>query len=264
MDDYLSINKQLWNAKTAVHLESEFYHLEDFLNGKSSLIGPEIDLLGDVKNKDILHLQCHFGQDSLSLARLGANVVGLDLSDEAIKAARALNTQLKLNAEFVCADVYSAPKQISKKFDIVFTTYGTIGWLPDLDKWAQVISHSLKEGGQLVFVDFHPMVWMYDYDFKKVDYSYFNLGPIIEENEGTYANREAKIKLQEIGWNHNLSEVLTALMHAGLTIRAFQEYDYSPYPCFNHLNKIAENKYQVKGMETKLPMLYSIVAQKLN
>ena len=264
MENYLSINKKLWNEKTAYHLNSDFYQLEEFIKGKSSLIGPELKMLSDIKNKTLLHLQCHFGQDTLSLARLGAKATGLDFSESAIKEAKALNKSLDLDAEFVCCDLYSARKHISKLFDIVFTSYGTIGWLPDLDKWAEVICESMEDGAEFIMVDFHPQIWMYDSHFDKIIYSYFNREPIIEENKGTYADKKAPIQLKEIGWNHPLSDIIQSLINAGLTIKDFQEYDYSSYACFNNLVELSENKYQIKGKEGKIPMMYSLVAQKLN
>ncbi|HKK38655.1 MAG TPA: class I SAM-dependent methyltransferase, partial [Cryomorphaceae bacterium] len=154
--DYQQINRQSWNDRVDSHLKSEFYDVEGFLKGQASLKEIELPLLGDVNGKSILHLQCHFGQDTLSLQRMGANCVGVDLSDKAIEAAQNLNEELGLNARFVACDVYEAPKHIDEKFDVVFTSYGTIGWLPDLDRWAEVIAHFLKPGGKLVFVEFHP------------------------------------------------------------------------------------------------------------
>ena len=144
LPDYLEINKQTWNNKTEVHIDSEFYDNENFLKGKSSLNAIELKLLGDFSNKKILHLQCHFGQDSLSLARLGAKVTGVDLSDQAIEKAKEFNEKLNLDAQFICCDVYDLPNHLDEKFDIVFTSYGTIGWLPDLTKWANLVSKFLK------------------------------------------------------------------------------------------------------------------------
>jgi 2-polyprenyl-3-methyl-5-hydroxy-6-metoxy-1,4-benzoquinol methylase len=186
-EDYLKINKELWDKKTPIHIKSDFYEMEDFLAGKNSLKPIELALLGDVKGKSILHLQCHFGQDTLSLARMGAKVVGLDISETSIAKANQLNDQLGLDAEFVCCDVYSAIEHISQKFDIVFTSYGTIGWLPDMDKWADIVSHFMKPDGKFIFAELHPVVWMFDETFENIMFSYFNNGPIIETSTGTYA-----------------------------------------------------------------------------
>ena len=235
LPDYIKINKQTWNNKTDIHIDSDFYDVRSFLAGKSTLNQIELALLGNLSNIKILHLQCHFGQDSLSLSRMGAKVVGVDFSDKAIEKAKAFNTKLGLDAVFICCDVYETPTHLDEQFDIVFTSYGTIGWLPDLDKWAQVISHFLKPNGTFIMADFHPVVWMYDNDFKEVFYSYFNIEPIIEEELGTYANKEASISNQTIGWNHPISEIVNALIGNGLQINCFNEYDYSPYNCLNEM-----------------------------
>ncbi|RYE50500.1 MAG: class I SAM-dependent methyltransferase [Sphingobacteriales bacterium] len=164
---YISVNKQSWNNRTASHLKSEFYNVEGFLAGKSSLNSIELDLLGDVSGKSILHLQCHFGQDTISLARLGAKVTGVDLSDKAIDAARDLAEKCGFAVNFICCDVYDLPDNLNEQFDMVFTSYGVIGWLPDLDKWAKIISRFMKPGGSLIFAEFHPVLWMFDNNFKE-------------------------------------------------------------------------------------------------
>lgn len=260
--DYISINKATWNNKTDVHIASEFYDVEGFLKGKSTLNDIELSLLGDVTGKKILHLQCHFGQDTLSLARMGAKVTGLDLSDKAIERAREFAQKLNLDASFVCCDIYEAPNFINEKFDLIFTSYGTIGWLPDLGKWANVISHFLKPNGKFIMADFHPVVWMYDNDFKEVFYSYFNIEPIIEEETGTYADTEAELHSKTVGWNHPISEILNSLLKSGLELNQFNEYDYSPYNCFNQTEEFEKGKFRIKHFENKIPMVYSILATK--
>lgn len=259
-ENYKESNRDSWNQRVEPHLKSDLYDLEGFKKGNTSLNTIELELLGDVTGKSILHLQCHFGQDSLSLARMGANVVGVDLSDKAIDTAQQLNSELGLNAEFVCCDVYDSPNHINQQFDIVFTTYGTIGWLPDMDKWAGVIAHFLKPGGKLVFVEFHPVVWMFDDDFNAVAYNYFNADTIVETSEGTYADRSAPIKTETVSWNHNLAEVMTALINKGLRIELFKEYDYSPYNVFRDTEQVGERQYRLKKMGNKLPMVYAIQA----
>lgn len=262
LPDYININKETWNKKTAIHIASDFYNNEAFLNGKSSLNSFEIDLLGDVSQKKILHLQCHFGQDTLSLARLGAKVTGIDFSDQAIEKAKEYSKQLDLDATFICCDVYDTPNYLDEKFDIVFTSYGTIGWLPDMDKWAAVVSHFLKPEGKFVFVDFHPVVWMFDNDFKEVFYNYFKSEPIIEEETGTYADKKASLIQKTISWNHSISEVVNALIENGLTIHSLNEYDYSPYNCFNGMEEFETGKFRIKIFENKVPLVYSIKASK--
>ena len=260
--NYLDINKASWNRRTEFHMASEFYDVKGFVEGKNSLKEIELLLLGEVKNKSILHLQCHFGQDTLSLARMGAKVTGIDLSDKAIEEANALAKKINTQARFICCDLYSIPDHVNEQFDIVFTSYGTIGWLPDLDKWAKIIHRCLKPNGKFVFVEFHPVVWMFDDDFKKVAYNYFNTGPIIEKESGTYADRNAAINQEYIGWNHPTSEVLTSLLNNGLTLSSFKEYDYSPYNCFKEMVEIAPSKFQIPHMGKRLPMVFSLEAIK--
>lgn len=261
-ENYISINKDNWNQRIETHLSSEFYDHENFKKGKSSLNDIELKLLEDLKGKKVLHLQCHFGQDTISLSRLGASTVGVDLSDEAIKVANNLAQELQADARFLCSDVYDLPNHLDEKFDVVFTSYGTIGWLPDMQKWAALISQFLKPGGRLYFVEFHPVVWMFDYDFKHVAYNYFNEEAIVEKQEGTYADSEAEIEASAVSWNHPISDVVNNLIEAGMEIEILNEYDYSPYDCFKHTIKISERKYRIEHMGNKLPMVYAIKALK--
>ena len=260
--NYIEINKRLWNQKTDIHFDSEFYDVDSFIKGKDSLNPIELGLLGDIKDKKVLHLQCHFGQDTISLARMGAKATGVDLSDKAIEKAGDLAAKCEADASFVCCDIYDLPNHLNEQFDIVFTSYGTIGWLPDVDKWAEVISTFLKPGGRLVFVEFHPFVWMYDDDFQKIHYNYFNTGPILEEESGTYADRDASIQQDYVMWNHSISEVVKSLLNNGLTISAMDEYDYSPYNCFNHTVEFEAGKFRIQHLGDKIPMVYAIEAKK--
>lgn len=258
--DYIEINKAAWNIKTAAHVHSEFYKQEAFLAGQNTLQSIELNLLGDVKGKSILHLQCHFGQDTLSLARMGATTVGVDFSEKAIQVAKDANETLGLNSQFVCCNIYDLPQHLKGQFDVVFTSYGTIGWLEDIKGWASIIRTFLKPGGQFVFVEFHPAVWMFSNDFSYVQYSYFHDQPIVEDNEGSYADREANITYQTVGFNHSLSEVIQALLKEGLQIHDFQEYNYSPYNCFPDMEQLDVNQFNLKRFGNKLPMVYSVVA----
>ncbi len=269
---YFDANKASWNKRTAVHKDSAFYDLESFKKGKSSLNKIELEEVGDVKGKTLLHLQCHFGMDTMSWAREGAVATGVDLSDEAINVAREINEELKLNAKFICSNIYDlsdsfkVPQSIGgfseAGFDIVFTSYGTIGWLPDLDKWAEIVAYFLNPGGIFYIVDFHPALWMMDENFEKVKYNYFNTEVITEEISGTYTDRDAPIKSIEHGWNHPFSEIFNSLIKHGLQIIQFNEFPYSPYNCFSNLEQGADNMWRVKGMDEKMPMMYSIKASK--
>lgn len=261
-ENYIALNRASWNKKTETHLKSEFYGLESFLKGKSSLHTIELNLLDDVRGKSILHLQCHFGQDSISLSRLGAKVTGVDLSDKAIENARQIAVQAHADTAFICCDIYDLPNHLHKQFDLVFTSYGTIGWLPDLNKWAAVISRFLKPGGQFVFVEFHPVVWMFDDNFKKIEYRYFNSGPIVETKSGTYADRTAELTVSDVSWNHSISEVINSLLKNDLEIKHFEEFDYSPYNCFYNTVEAAPQQYRITHLGDKIPMVYSLTAVK--
>lgn len=258
MDNYIDINKSAWNIKTDIHIKSDFYNNQSFLNGQNTLKQIELAILGDIKGLSILHLQCHFGQDSISLARMGASVTGIDLSDNAITKAKDFAKQADVDAEFIACNIYDLPQYLNKQYDIVFTSYGTIGWLPDLNKWAGIVSRFLKQNGRFIFVEFHPYVWMLDDNFKEIVYSYFNVESIVETVNGTYADRSADISYQTISWNHSTSEVLNSLISNGIEIESFNEYDFSPYPCFNNLIKIDHDKYQVEHLQGKIPMVFSI------
>lgn len=259
-DNYIELNRQSWNNRTETHLKSEFYDLNSFLKGKSSLNEIELNLLGDIKGKTILHLQCHFGQDTISLSRLGAKVTGVDLSDKAIESAKQIAKHTESNAKFICCDIYDLTNHLTEKFDIVFTSYGTIGWLPDLDKWANVVSTFLKPRGKFVFVEFHPVVWMFDDNFDKIGYRYFNSGAIIETKNGTYADKAADLTVSDVSWNHSISEVLNSLIKNGLEIKSLDEFDYSPYNCFNKTIEFEPGKYRIEHLDNKIPMIYSITA----
>lgn len=258
-DKLLAANKAVWNKRTDAHLASEFYDVQNFKNGKSSLNAFEIELLGNVEGKSLLHLQCHFGQDTLSLARMGAAATGVDFTDTAIAAAKELNDELGLDAKFVCCNVYDTRRHISEQFDFVFTSYGTIGWLPELKPWAQVVSESLKPGGMFVMVEFHPYVWMLDEEFKTIKYAYFNEEVIESISTSSYAAKEQLHEpMKEFGWNHPLSDVFSALTEAGLAMEVFREYNGSPYNCFANMEQHADGLYRFTNWGTKIPLVYGI------
>jgi len=262
MENYLEINKNSWNAKVEPHLKSDFYFVNEFLEGRTSLNSIELELLGDVKGKKILHLQCHFGQDSISLSRMGAKVTGIDLSDKAIDAAKDLAQKLNTDTEFICTDLYNLPNVLHQKYDIVFTSYGTIGWLPDLDKWAKIINLFLKPEGKFIMAEFHPVVWMFDDDFEGIKYNYFNEKPIAETYEGTYADQNADLIQDYVMWNHSLAEVIDHLLQNNIQIEKFMEFDWSPYPCFKHVDEFEKGKWGIPQFGNKIPLVYAIKAEK--
>jgi SAM-dependent methyltransferase len=175
-----------------------------------------------------------------------------------------LALKTKIDAKFICCDLYDLPNHLKEEFDIIYTSYGTIGWLPDIKKWGQIVSGFLKPGGRLIFVEFHPVVWMFDNEFSKVEYNYFNSGPIVETETGTYANRDANLTLKYVMWNHGIGEVFLSLVNNGLEVISLEEYDYSPYNCFKFTVETEPGKYRIKHLGNKLPMVYSIEARKKN
>ena len=266
MDDntnYFETNKATWNKKVAVHAQSEMYNMKAFKQGETSLMHYELKALQNVKDKSLLHLQCHFGQDTMSWTRLGAKCVGVDISDKAIDLAKSLNKELQLDAEFVCCNVLDTSKYISETFDIVFTSYGTIGWLPDLKPWAKMIAERLKPGGVFYMVEFHPIAWMFDYNNGEaaMKYHYSQAEVIYEEYEGTYANQSSKMVSKEYGWNHGLSDIVNALIEAGLQIDYLNEHDESPYDVFPDLIKTESGFYKMKNQ--LFPMIFEIKATKV-
>ncbi len=260
---WFAANRALWAARTAAHLPSDFYDVAGFRAGAESLREIELAEVGAVAGRSLLHLQCHFGQDTLAWARRGARVTGLDFSAEAIAAARALATDMGLAATFVEADVYEAPAAVQgAQYDVVYTSYGVLGWLPDLTRWATAAAACVAPGGVLYLAEFHPVVWMFDNDFKEVRYPYLG-GAIIEEVEtGSYAAPDAPIENPSYTWNHGLGEVVSALLAAGLQIEWLHEFDYSPWNCLNGMVEVAPGRFQVSGLEGKLPLVYSIRARK--
>jgi len=261
---YFDVNKETWNKKVSIHAESEFYDVESFKNGETSLNSYELEELGEVEGKSLLHLQCHFGQDTLSWSRLGAKCTGIDLSNEGINEAQRLNKELGLDAKFVESNLYEVPDKVEGQFDIVFTSYGVVGWLPDLKTWGEIIANKLKKGGVFYMIEFHPIVWMFDFlqTPPKLTYPYLQSEVTYEEYQGTYTNSDANITSKEYGWNHGLGEVISALTSAGLEIEFLHEFEKSPYNSFPDMDKTEDGMYVLKEEQRMIPLLYSIRATK--
>lgn len=259
---YFETNKHTWNTKAAVHAKSNFYDIKSFVAGNSSLNIYELDALKNVQGKTLLHLQCHFGQDTLSWSRLGAKCTGVDISENAVLLGQKLNEDLNLNARFICCNVLDTSQFIDEQYDIVFTSYGTIGWLPDLNPWAKVIFERLKSGGVFYIVDFHPIAWMFDYSNgnKKMKYGYNQKEAIYDEYEGTYADESSKIISKEYGWNHGLGEIATALTDAGLHLEYLKEHDASPYNIFPGLIKQKNGLYATE--DRLFPLIFELKVTK--
>ncbi|WNJ18866.1 class I SAM-dependent methyltransferase [Pontibacter sp. G13] len=262
LDLKFAANQEMWNQKTGVHLDSDFYELEAFKQGDTSLRSVELEEVGEVSGKSLLHLQCHFGMDSLSWVRQGAEVTAMDFSSEAIKEARNLSKELELPATFIESNLYDLPSNLQGEFDVVFTSYGVLGWLPDMDRWAEVAAQYVKPGGFLYLIEFHPVIWMHDEEVNHIEYDYFNTSVIEEITEGTYADREAALKHKSYSWNHSISEVVGALIRQGLQISQLNEFPFSTWDCFPNLKEIGHRKYVFKHLEGKIPYMYSLKAHK--
>jgi len=254
--DYIKINKQAWDKRTTVHVDSTFYDVDAFKKGKTSLNLLELEQVGNVKGKKLLHLQCHFGQDTLSWAREGATVTGVDLSSQAIEQAEQLKQSLGLKAEFIAKDIYQFGRENTDSFDVVFTSYGVLCWLPDLTDWAKTIASALKQGGEFHLVEFHSFNDLID------GYSYFPQAEPDVEKEGTYTENCDGEKSTTVTWAHSLSEVINALIQAGLNIEYFKEYAYSPYNCIEGMEYVSGQGYQMLHKGQQIPLLYSIKASK--
>lgn len=259
----IEANRQLWDAWTDINARSAFYDLEGFRTGRSSLQAIEIEEIGAVAGKSLLHLQCHFGLDTLSWARLGAKVTGVDLSPKAIELARSLAAELSLEARFICADVLALREVIDERFDIVFTSYGVLDWLPSLTAWAQVIAALLKPGGVFYIVEFHPLLSTLD-DVGVARCDYFRDGQAVEvEERGSYADPEADYKGSSHTFVHTLGEIVSALTQAGLRLEFLHEFPFSPYDCFPFTELVEPGKAALRGHPAgTLPLLFSLRASR--
>lgn len=256
---YFETNKNSWNERTKKHVDSKFYDVNGFKSGANPLNKIEMNLIGPVSGKSLLHLQCHFGLDTLSWERLGATVVGIDISDEAIAKAKALTSELNMKADFVCCNVLETRNFVSDEFDIVFTSYGTVTWLPDLTPWAEVVNKSLKSGGKFVIVEFHPMMWSLDDNFEKLGYDYFNRGANHEVEGGTYADDFGELRVDSYWWNHPISEVISSLRKQGLSLESMDEYDYSAYDCLPNMKSVGHRRFHLNKLGSTIPYMYSMV-----
>jgi 2-polyprenyl-3-methyl-5-hydroxy-6-metoxy-1,4-benzoquinol methylase len=261
--DKIEENKRLWDARVKGHVASSFYDVPGFLAGNCALKRPELEALGDVNGQSMLHLQCHFGLDTLSWARRGAIVTGMDFSGKAIGQARALANEAGLQAAFVESSVYELPDKLSGQFDIVFVSYGALLWLPDLSRWADVVCHYLKPGGRLCIAEFHPHWYGLNWDTYKIEFPYFNSGEAYEEVATTsYAGTDEYAGMREFFWSHSLSEIIQPLLQRGIQILHFQEFPFSPYNAFPNMVEVRPGEWIPQSFaEGMIPMMFSLLGQ---
>jgi 2-polyprenyl-3-methyl-5-hydroxy-6-metoxy-1,4-benzoquinol methylase len=262
---YYEVNRARWNELVDIHAKSQEYDLENFIAGKNSLHRAEQDLLGDVRDKSLLHLQCHFGLDTISWARLGAKVTGIDFSDTAIELAYEISRKTGVDAEFICSNVYDLPKILNRQYDIVFTSIGVLCWLQDINEWGRIIAHFLKPQGTFLLVESHPIMWMFDDESNelKIKYSYWHRDePMSWETNGTYANEAAEVKNRRTyEWQHTISDVLNSLIRAGLHIEDVKEYPSLPWRYVKEAVKGENGCWSIPG--NPLPQMWSVKAAKI-
>jgi SAM-dependent methyltransferase len=269
MTDPVEMNRRNWDERAAIHARDSNgdYMLDRFRAGEDALHSIEAAELGDISGKNVLHLQCHIGRDTLCLARRGAVVTGLDFSSAALEVARRLSDQTGLKANFVEGIVDQAPELTPGPFDLVFTTWGTICWLPDMKQWAKTIASVLAPGGELYFADAHPTFTVLEefagklvptYDFQTPPDR-----PLQFANETTYTSDPTILSHRSTReWIHSLSSVLGGLIDAGLTITMFREHEVLPWRGLPSLVPASERMWRLPDGVPRVPLSYSVRARK--
>jgi ubiquinone/menaquinone biosynthesis C-methylase UbiE len=272
LDASFAANRALWDAWTAVHAEGEFYDLAGFRQGGVRIRPYEIATLGDVTGKRLLHLQCHFGLDTLSWARLGAMVTGVDFSPASIRLARELAADIGVrDARFIESNIYQLPVRLGDEFDIVYTSRGVLGWLPDIRGWARVVARFVKPGGRFYISEVHPVLQVFENEGVsprelRLQYPYWEHGdPLVFDVHGSYADRTADLgtELKEHGWDHGLGEIVTALIDAGLRIDRLEEQPFLEWAAdFLVESEPGSGRYVLPEGPGELPLMFSLLASK--
>jgi 2-polyprenyl-3-methyl-5-hydroxy-6-metoxy-1,4-benzoquinol methylase len=266
---YIESNRALWNEWTEINARSTLYNLKAFRAGKSTLHQLEIEELGDVAGKSLLHLQCHFGLDTLSWARRGAQVTGVDFSAKAIGLARSLAAEVDLSATFVESNLYELPTTHTGEYDVVLASYGAIYWLPDIREWARVAAHFVKPGGTFYLAEIHPIAYIFDdrRDGKELQivYPYFHSAePVAYSTRGTsYAESDAEVvEPAEYGWCHSLGDTVSALVAAGLRVEFLHEHPFTVYRQLPFMKRGADGYWRLPKHGQSVPLMFSIRATK--
>jgi SAM-dependent methyltransferase len=263
-------NRSLWDAWTAVHATGDFYDLESFKAGGVRIRPYELELVGDVAGKTLLHLQCHFGIDTLSWARLGAVVTGSDISPAAIDLATRLAGELAFpDARFVLSNVYELPANLDDQFDVVYTSRGALNWLPDIRAWANVVAHFVAPGGIFFITEAHPVMNVFENEGVRpgelrLAYPYWeHPDPLVFPVKGSYADPSADVGSQtEHSWDHGLGEIVSALIDAGLRIEALVEHPFLDWSA-DFLVEAAPGRYVLPpDAGGELPLMFSLRARK--
>jgi 2-polyprenyl-3-methyl-5-hydroxy-6-metoxy-1,4-benzoquinol methylase len=257
------VNRARWDYLARRHgADGRFYDVDAFLAGDSTLNDLEVASVGDVAGLDLLHLQCHIGLDTLSLARLGARVTGLEFSPVAVERARGLAKETGLEVSFVCADVLEPPESLTGRFDVVFASYGVLCWVPTAAAWMKTVAACLRPGGTLVLVEIHPLVTMIGtLDPLVVDFPYGGEQPQRFRSESSYAADGLPEQAQEtVEWPHSLGEVVTGAGQAGLVVEALTEWMDEPYE--PKLVRGEDGRYRLPWGDQFLPVTYTFRARK--
>jgi SAM-dependent methyltransferase len=265
VNEFLEGNRELWDEWTDIHESSDLYRLEEFRAGGIRLRDHELEQVGDVHGKSLLHLQCHFGIDTLSWARLGADVTGADFSPKAIALAMRLASDLGLEARFVESNVYDLPERLEGVFDVVYTSRGVLCWLPDIRAWAQVVARFVKPGGIFYITEAHPIAWALDEEQPLMfRYPYWeHTEPVVSAVEGSYADPIADVRSEkEYSWQHGLGEIVTALVDAGLTIELLREYPFAEWDMGWTVEGPDGTWVKPDAVKGELPLSYSLRARK--
>jgi 2-polyprenyl-3-methyl-5-hydroxy-6-metoxy-1,4-benzoquinol methylase len=258
-------NKAHWDEIAPIHLKS--YGIEGLLGRKSRIDEIEKRELYPVTGKEIIHLQCHIGTDTLSLALDGARVTGVDFSDKSIEIARELAERLKLDVEFLAANVLDLQTIVSKKFDIVYTSKGVLCWISDIDKWAETIAFLLKEGGVFYILEIHPLAAMYDDaagDDLRIKYSYFHQSEPIhfEDDHADYSDGSYIPKNKTYEWAWPLSDIVNALIRHGLAIEFIHEHDKLFFKAFPGMAETGDGWWTLEKHKGMVPLTFSLRAKK--
>jgi SAM-dependent methyltransferase len=268
MEDGVALNRAHWDERVAAHLRSAFYNVDGFRRGETDLTPIEAAEIGDITGLRVAHLQCHFGMDTMHLARRGARVAGLDFSAQAITAARSLAAETGSSAEFVEGDVYDAPRLLGEgQYDLVFTSWGTIIWLPDIVRWAQAVAALLKPGGRLYFLDGHPAARVLEQAGPEASilpaYSYFRDTPLEFDAQGSYADRDAVFShTRTVEWDHPLGTIVGALLAAGMRLTALREHDAAAWQMWPCLLQGTDGLWRMPADRPNLPLSVTIEAAK--
>jgi SAM-dependent methyltransferase len=272
-DPYVELNRESWDERAPAHAASPDYGLDRFVDDPefvSDIVCFDLPRLGDIRGVRGVHLQCHIGTDTISLARLGANMTGLDFSAASLEQARLLSERAGPHVDFVEAEVYDAAAVLgAERFDFVFTGIGALCWLPSIVKWANVVGALLVPGGRLFMREGHPMLWTLEDERVggelTIDYPYFErVEAIVSEYPGTYVETAATFTHNVTHqWNHGLGEIFTALMDAGMDITMLVEHDSVPWEALpGNMNRTEVGEWRLADRPWRLPHSYTLQAVK--